>query len=228
MARIIYTAIVESIRGSIAGTTFQRNAYGYTCKKKPRMVHPNSKLQQLRKGTFSQVVKAWQSLTSAQRADYNTWASTYPQYAKHNSSAQLSGFAVFCKYNYYKILGGSSVVTSPNYSIAADQSPVYSLENNLGALKLYVSNTDGNELWECYIFISRPISPTQNFVGTKTRYIQYVTTANADFTITDAYTNIYGRVPAVGELVALDAVLIGEDFPIIKARTSEILTIAAP
>jgi len=228
MARIIYTAIVESIRGSIAGTTFQRNAYGYTCKKKPRMVHPNSKLQQLRKGTFSQVVKAWQSLTSAQRADYNTWASTYPQYAKHNSSAQLSGFAVFCKYNYYKILGGSSVVTNPNYSIAADQSPVYALENNAGALKLYVSNTDGNELWECYIFISRPISQTQNFVGTKTRYIQYVTTANADFNITDAYTNIYGRIPAVGELVALDAVLIGEDFPVIKARTSEILTIAAP
>jgi len=228
MARIIYTAIVESIRGSIAGTTFQRNAYGYTCKKKPRMVHPRSKLQQLRKGTFSQTVKAWQALTPAERSDWNTWASTYPQYARHNATSQLSGFNLFCKYNYYIILGNHAVVTSPSYDIAADQNPIYTLQNNAGVFKIDLTNTDGGEEWYCFIFISRPVPPTQIFVGTKTRFIEDVTTANTNFTITDDYTNIYGRVPAVGEQVALDSVLVGVDFPIIKARTSEILTVQAP
>ena len=97
MARIIYSGLIESIRGSIAGTTFQANAYGYTIKKKPNIINPNTASQNLRKSYLAKAVRQWRSFIQATRDSWDTFASTYPQYSQHNPSAQLSGYAVFTK-----------------------------------------------------------------------------------------------------------------------------------
>ena len=225
MARIIYSALVESIRGSIGGTTFQKNAYGYTVKKKPNIIKPNSVLQNQRKAGLAFAVKSWQGLTDAQRADWNSWASTYPQYAKHNPSSQLSGFAAFVKYHALTFLFQTYVRTAPSYTDPPNDIISYSLANSSGTLNLSIVSDTDDEAWDLLFFLSRPFNATQNFVGTKTRYIKTGTNIDNTIDITSEYSAVYGQVPATGSLIAVDMIQLGDDFPQVKARVSLVLTV---
>lgn len=228
MARIIYTGLVESIRGSIGGTTFQRNAYGYTVKRKPNMINPNSALQNARKLIFSRVTRAWRDLTQAKRDEYDSWASTYPQYSKYNPESQLSGYAVFVKYNCLRLLTGASILTATLAVPPDTDTLTYEVENDSGVLKVNITSTTGDEEWIILFFMSRRFTASQLFIGTSPKYIKDSSNATQSVTITTQYTDIFGYVPSPGDLVALDSLLIGADCPKVLARDSDIYTVAAP
>ena len=228
MARIVYSGLIDSIRGSIGGTTFQSNKYGYTVKRKPNIVRPNKPLQNQRKLDFSLAVKAWQALTSGQRADWVTWASTYPQYAKHNPTAQLSGYVVFVKVHDYRQIIGEAVITAPVYTSYSQDTIGISVTLSGGVLTLVITSLlqDLNQ-WLVF-FISRPMSVTQNFIGTRTRYIWYIGNDNDSDIITAKYTALYGSLPSIGDRVAVDFVAMGTDQGQVFARVQEVVTVAAP
>lgn len=219
---------MESIRGSIGGSTFQANAYGYTIKRKPNMVKPNSALQNNRKLIFSQVTRAWRDLTQAKRDEYDSWASTYPQFSKYNPESQLSGYAVFVKYNTLRVLSGAAILTATLQAPPDTDSLTYEVENNAGALAVNIDSTTGDEDWRILFFLSRKFTATQLFIGTSPKYIKDSTNADQSVTITTEYTNIFGYVPSVGDLVALDALLIADNAPKVLARDSDVYTVAAP
>jgi hypothetical protein len=228
MARIKFTAIVEDIRGSIGGTTFQRNKYGYTCKRKPRMTLPNSQYQNRQKGYFGTAIAAWRELTQAVRDSWDTWASTYPSYAKHNPSAQLSGYAVYTRTTVYTLMQGYQPRTSaPSFTLESDDTLTWGLALAGGVLTLNVTSVTDTEGWELLIFVSRPLSSAQMFVGTKTRLLPLFA-ANADMAlnITSHYINQFGVLPAVGDRVALDWIMFNQANGQTISRQSLILTVA--
>ena len=225
MARIIYTAVVESIRGSIAGTTFQKNKHGYTIKKKPNMVHPNTALQSSRKSILSQASRAWRDLTQNQRDLYDTFASSFPQYAKHNPASQLGGFSDFVRYNCLNLLIGEVIDTDINQSVPDTDSLTYTVRNDSGVLSIGIVSTTGDEDWEILFFLSRSRGASQKFIGTSPKYVKHLSNATQSLTITDEYSAIFGAVPAVGEFVAMDALLIADNSPYVLARDSQIYTV---
>ncbi len=228
MARIIYGALAESIRGSIGGTTFQRNAYGYTVKKKPNMINPNSQWQQAQKIIFSKAVLAWNQLTSAQRLDWESWASTYPQYAKNNPSSQLSGFAVFVRQHCLRFLDNLAVDTNPTYATYAPASASFAFYVSAIAMEMDFNDTNGNEEYWVAIFLSRPFSGSQNFIGTKTRYFDMeasITTTGVSITAT--WLAKFGTLPTVGQQIAWRAVYFGKDNGQVLAEQKGLQTIVA-
>lgn len=225
MARIIYTALVESIRGSIAGTTFQRNKHGYTVKKKPNMINPNTALQNARKVLFSSVVRAWRDLTSTQRANYETYASTYPQYAKNNPSSQLSGFSVFTRYNCLRRLTDYSILSSWPGTVPTTDTITVTVTNDSGVLQINISDSDESENWLVLFFISRPFKPTQNFIGTSPKFIGYLSNANQSLDISTDYADLFGSIPDVDDLVALDIQFISDVSPYVLSRDSDVYTV---
>jgi len=228
MARIIYGALVESIRGSIGGTTFQRNAYGFTVKKKPNMIHPNSSYQQTQKIVFMQSVMAWQQLTDAQRLDWETWASTYPQYAKHNASSQLSGFAVFVRQHCHRFLGGLPVDTNPTYHLFAATVGSMLLSTAAGVLYEDLEDSTETEDYWVNVFFSYPFSAAGNFIGTKTRYFRRTSnTSEGGLVITNAWVAKYGIIPTVGQRIAWRMVYYGSDNGQVLADQKGILTVTA-
>ena len=227
MARIIYSGLVESIKGSIAGTTFQANKYGFTVKKKPKITKPATALQNQRKIIMSKVTRTWRDLTQAQRDAYDTYAETYPQYSKHNPSAQLSGYAVYVKYNCIRLLSTPQVKTSSSYTPPATDTLSYVVRNESGVLKVYVTSDTDDEEWILNLFMSRPFAVTQNFIGSKTKYISAASNTDGSVTITDEYTALYGTVPSVGDYIALDVLAIGDNAPTVLARDSQIYEVLA-
>jgi len=228
MARIKYSGLVDNIRGSIGGTTFQNNKHGYTIKRKPNMVHPRSPLQNARKASFVAAVKAWQQLSSAQRTDWNTWASTYPQYAKFNPTSQLTGYEVFVRNHSYIYMIGETPITAPAYVVNPTDTLTFSLELSGGVLSLDSVSTTKDATFHVCMFISRPFPDASNFIGTKTRYFYYFDNDDDNQNITSHYTALYGVLPSLGDRVALDYVQVSADNGQLIARIQGIYTIVAP
>lgn len=228
MARIIYSGLVTSIRGSVGGTTFQNNAYGFTIKNKANIIRPNTSYQERQKVCFSKAVKAWSLMSPAQRDNWNSWAAAFPQFAKHNPSSVLSGYAAFVKYHALYFLGeglDATVLTSPSFDPLAYDTVVPTLSNSLSILTLAQTWAIGDGSWKALRFISRPFLNAQNFAGTAPKYLDSVTSENDSGPITTLYTNLFGRIPADGENVFIEYQLYGVEFPQIPARTSFKVTV---
>lgn len=207
MARIIYSGIVTKISGSVGGTTFQANAYGFSVKNKPNMVRPNTPFQLQRKLAFARATKLWGGLTTAQRTDWNTWASANPQFAKNNPSSQLSGFAVFVRTHVLNMIStslGDPAVTAPSYTILPIDTATWVLQNAAGVLTLTSTwGTGGADLLGL-VNISRPFTASQNFVGSSPRYMVAVPNDPDSAVITSKYVAQFGVVPAVGQIVNVE------------------------
>jgi hypothetical protein len=225
MARIVYSALIEKISGKIGGTVFQANAYGFTCKKTPNMVRPNTEYQLRQQAYLSQAVREWNNLTVAQRLDWDTWASTYPQYAKHNLSSQLSGFAVFTKIHVFRFMYGDTLLPNPVYISYPVDTITIGINLTAGVLKLVVSSVTGDEHWHLIISASRPFSDGQNFVGTKPRFLVGRTNVTDTPIVTTEWLALYGQLPSVGQRVALTIKPYGEDNGQSLSKISTIATV---
>ena len=227
MARIVYSALIEKISGSIGGTTFQANSYGYTVKKKPNIIHPNSFLQNRQKAYLALAVREWGQLTDAQRTDWNTWSSTYLQYARHNPSAQLSGFAVFVRTHVFRFMDSLAVDTNPTYSLA-DADTVNAYPNiSGGVLTLGETSTTEDNAWNCLFSVSRPLKASTNFIGTKPLYIASDDNAARNITITNEYTALFGRLPLESEYMAVSIQMYNPTNGQIQSRHSRIHDVTA-
>jgi hypothetical protein len=231
MARIVYSGIVESIRGSIAGTTFQKNAYGYTVKKKPNIIRPNSPTQNRQKGYMAAAVRQWRAFVDATRNSWDTFASTYPQYSQYNPSAQLSGFAVYTRWACLAQLWlpAYNINQAPVFAVPVDDTLTLGLTRTNGTLNLNVASLTDDESWNVILFASRSLTIATGFVGSKTRFIWGSPQANitGDVDITTPYTNKFGALPANGAKIAIEyEMFAADDRGFVKFGLQSIVTVA--
>lgn len=217
MARIKYGALATEIRGSVGGTTFQSNKYGFTIKNKPLMARPNSEATLVSQRILSQVVQAWASLTSTQQALFNSYAASFPQFARNNLSAILSGYNVFVMWNCTRLASNSPIsLTTDMYDVVFP--PIApSVTNSAGVLSVDM-NADYDEpdvAWAC--FISPVVRPSINFPPSTFRYMINGTSTGGPFNITSLYLSVFGSLPTAGQLVFLRAVPYGLSTPKVLA-----------
>lgn len=208
MARIIYTGLVSNINGSIAGTTFQRNAYGHTIKKKPNIVNPNRPKQSVIKANMQIVSGAWLTLTPAVRSAWAAYALSFPVASRLNPSSFLSGHALFNRINLFRLAAGNNVFsTSP--SMVADSILPPTIEvNRVGATLIYFNDYASSlNNMQVVCFLSGRVKPTQLYDRTKTRFM-----GNFKATITDhvdvaaPYIAQFGVLPSTGDNIFLRTV----------------------
>jgi len=228
MARIIYSGLVTEIKGSIGGTTFQSNAYGYTVKNKARQKKPKTTLQNRQKIIMASASQGWRGLSDAQRALWDAWAASNPQYAKNNPSAELSGFAVFARWHAQAFTGGRELynfITAPSYTIASVDAVDYTLTYDDPSLNLeFEWSADADNLY-ANIFISQPFKNTVNFPGSRVRYLLRTTNNSTTIDIAATYATLFGALPAVGESVFIDNVQYNQDNGMVYARQSAKVTV---
>jgi hypothetical protein len=209
MARIIYGALVTSIRGSIQGTTFQRNAYGHTVKGKPNMVKPNSADQNRAKARFSAANQQWRTLSDSDRAAWNTYANTFPIPSRLNPDAYLSGLAAFVRW--------AGVASQQNISPLANPSGPQGVAilNNVFLeidgfnLNCVIDATLTEGPWYVFVYVSRVLKPTQRYAKSWMRFCQGVDDSFLPTVpLTVPYNVRYGALPLVGDSVGTQVVLL--------------------
>lgn len=210
MARIKFTAVVESIRGTIGGTTFQRNAYGYTAKSKPNMLIPWSQKQASQKLAMSTTAKAWRTLTEANRDQWNTYAENNPRPSRLNPDAYLSGYNLFMLYNRYAQLASLSVLASPSLILTTLGEVTGVPQLSAGVLHWLGDSDAFTGTWRVLLFLTNVIPFGREFVNVTPRFItSYALVAGGtDTIITAPFIAALGTLPPVGQWIGLKMVIV--------------------
>lgn len=203
MARIIYSGIVTQIAGSVGGTTFQRNAYGFTIKNKPNMIHPRKKLQIALQQNLIAVLGLWKSLTLADRAVWDSYALAYPQYAKKNITSRLSGHAVFLKRNLVCFLQRSNMTPIPTIEPTVNVTCVPGVVNTGSTLLIYFSPDTIPVDLITNIYITAPLALNQPIRRNMYKALLLTTITTGTVDVTALYLQLYPALPVVGSKIGL-------------------------
>lgn len=202
MARITYSGLIESINGSIGGTTFQNNRYGFSVKRKPVPSKPNAPNQNLKKSAMTFVQKAWFDLTDGERSAWNTYAASFPRPTRLNPDAFLNGYNYFMAYHLIRKQFINSIELDP----AASQTPLTfspSVITVAGGVLTFDPNWAATTpTWLNLFYMSRVVTTTTQARENRLRYIDgEQVTAPTNKVVTSEYTTIFGDIPAIGDIV---------------------------
>jgi hypothetical protein len=211
MARVKYSAFVDSIDGSVGGTTFQKNRYGFSARRKPNAAKPNSPKQITSKASMAYIQTSWIALSDANRANWNTYASTYPRSPKHNSSSTLNGFNYFVFYHLLKNLRQAAITTNPSgaqQTLSFGNPEIGEADPILEWLSDIVVS---GGTWIALLFMSRPISESSYIRPNILRFvIGDIVTASPSIEIQDEYSALFGSIPLAGDFVAMQEVFVNQ------------------
>lgn len=203
MARVTYGALVTEINGKVGGTVFQRNAYGFTVKNKPNMVLPNSVDQMSMQRAAFRCTQAWQSLSDSQRTDWETYASSYPQYAKNNPSSQLSAYNVFLLRNMIAYYTGMGAVISPSIVSTINSAFAPTIQVDATQMLLNLSPTPAPSGLGSYLSATNPMPGTASIARNLLRFFDYRFPISSSMYIQDTYLARFSRLPVVGESILI-------------------------
>ena len=212
MAIVKFTAIVDEIRGSIGGTTFQRNAYGWSIKRKPNIIRPNTLRQQVSKTSFGSITRYWSTLSQVNRDSWDTYASTYPIPSIKNPSVDITGFNYFVKYHLIKFTTGSrSFLDNATAAAGSLTFTSFVLEsNNLDWFQLVFDYVSSSDLFISLFFLSPPLEDSRVVPRLTPLYIDSslptssVSTARTvDISLAATYDDLYNTLPVVGSSVVV-------------------------
>jgi len=209
MARIIYSAIVSTINGSIGGTTFQRNAFGSTVKKKSHQVRKLTPNQQEVKGALVYMSTKWGALSNADRATWVSYATNYPQYTRLNPDSAINGRSVFMKRNMFNRQSWASplsAVTSNAQLTLPTNTITVQIDSGAGNhLEILCSDAPTGAGYIFDYFISGRVSESQFISESLTRWMATDNSTHQSLEdpedIDDAYQTQFGYRPADGDFV---------------------------
>ncbi len=227
MARIKYGSIATEIRGSIGGTTFQRNAYGYTIKNKPNMVRLQSESQNEIHRYMTAVSQRWLAITQVQRNHWEAFALAHPTPSVHNPDALLTGYTFFLKYNLIRAVSGVFLLDEPtDGSLTLPPINPYVRKDPGGLLVNPMSGALYLE-WAYNVYLSPAVKATESYNVSKTRYVGHGNLSNSENDVTGLYQAAFGSLPSAGKVVFCEIQPWGQYVPIIVQSQFFILTVTS-
>lgn len=203
MARIKYSALVTEIAGSIGGTTFQRNAYGYTVKNKPNIVNPASIGQRFIQNEMSASARQWQQLTNAQRTLWSGYAQDYPIASRLNPSSFLNGYNYFVQYHINRKEVGSVTALGNPYATRDAYTLFEPTITRSGPELIIAPNIeDSTGTYRLAFYLTRPIPGSQQFIQNTPRWLSdFMYGSPFTYDIGPEYQNTFGFLPQPGDRV---------------------------
>ena len=207
MARILFVDPADFQAGSIAGTSFQSNLYGFTVKRKSIPTLPNLPRQNSRKFAIRTVSQNWVALSSANKGNWDTYAAAFPRTTRLDPSVNLNGFNYFLAVHLLAIQRLNLVLPNP----AGIQSTLTFLTTAVtqsGAALIWFSTfTSSAGGYLCHIYASRPITPTSSKKQNKLRWLRAIVRPSSfSITIRAVYIDIFAEIPVVGDVILVQEV----------------------
>ena len=214
MARVQLSALVNDISGKVGGSVFQRTQGGLALRSNSGKINSNSAQSNSKKVSMSTVQGGWQSLTDAERLVWTTYAVYLNKKQKHNTSLILNGHQVFLNVNCLRSDLSSSNTLFVPYLLSA---PIFAplplpisvsiITTNFGDLTITFDRAVDNTTEVIAIYLSRPLSASQQSGNQKLVLMKAQTDTGFDFICTDYYKSVYGRLPNAGEWIQLKVAL---------------------
>jgi hypothetical protein len=113
MARVVYSAEINELTGSVGGTVFQRNNSGTISRLKNVNRGKPTAARQGRNIILNQVVNAWRALTLTQQDAWITFAGTYNKTDYYGKERTITGLNWYIAVNMNRLAAGQSLTATP-------------------------------------------------------------------------------------------------------------------
>lgn len=126
MAIVLYSALVDGVRGKVGGNVFSASLGGPYVKSWSGVRNPRPPRDQTLRANVGGLGAAWQGLTGAQRAAWDTFAATDPEPTVNSlgEPVVLTGWNYFCKCNTRRLQNGQDLIlVAPSGSEATRPNP---------------------------------------------------------------------------------------------------------
>jgi len=227
MARIIYSALVQSIQGTINGMTFQRNAYGHTLKAKDIGSRNFTPKQVARISQYAQMTGLWRSLTIAQREAWRQYASAFLEPCQNNKKSVLNGFNYFLRANAFNRLRvPTAVIANPSATQGTVTGFDFQVFDFFGDIQIGWGASVTGPNWFLHVYCTRQIGTGQSTVQETPVYLlSQQMTPQADFSISAAYFAAFGQILQIGSRFGIRFVIQKSDNGQIYEQPIQITTV---
>jgi hypothetical protein len=157
MARIVYSAEINEIIGSIGGTCFQRNNSGTISRLKNINRGKPSLLRQGANIVLGNIVKSWSALTLTQQGVWNTWAGLHTKFNYYGVERTLTGFNWFLSININRHLTGQAILSAPPTYVTPGTVPDYTMEPTAVSIEIEWGVWATEADYYCFVFATPPI-----------------------------------------------------------------------
>lgn len=217
MGLVRYAGGVGEISGSIAGNTFARNRSGFYVRHRTKPVNPNTGLQVLVRACVTFLTDRWsQTLTAAQRAAWDLYASNVAMKNRLGETIHLTGFNHFIRSNSNLKRRARTLVDAGPVVFelpAADPTFAITASEATQAFSVTFDNTmawaDENDAY-MFIFGGKPQNAQRNFFGGPWRHAGYIAGVNGAPPVSPSNPgSVYGiaegqRIWAYGRIIRVD------------------------
>ena len=197
MAVVKLSGLVNDIRGSVNGTTFQKGNGGLIMRSKPSSVGAGTNSQLNIRNINAQLNYAWQNLTDAQRTVWASFA-TFTNGAGITNQSKTSantGKTQFFAVNFWCLQYGKALVIAPTFTVPEQSFTICPpLFTSSSVLTDYVGALDTTQ----QILVTRVSLPQQlatNTANTGFRTLVYSQVDGSTQSWFAAYEAIYGFPP---------------------------------
>lgn len=200
MARIKLGAFVTEIAGSVGGTTFQRNRFGMTMRKKPLPLYSETPAQYNIRRMIIQLQYSWQALTDPERLQWNRFLDFSGQTIRRDRSIKLSGQTLYIKYNLWRLMYGQELLTDIAYAPMPDHYDFLRIQRAIEPE--YHLVFDGTVDVTKYFFICKLTSPRRENQAYNPRGLRWMDVyffATDTYDITVSYIAAFGVLPSIGD-----------------------------
>lgn len=197
MAKIQFSAVVGDARKKIGGVVFTKGRTGAAIRRKVSPIQPRTQAQRNVRSNFTGFSKAWGgTLTSTQRAGWDSLATTYPRRDVFGQTKVLTGLQMYQSCNRNLESAGEAAIDDAPLSLACGAPGTLTLTATAGTPALSVAVATAAAANEkALVFAAAPMSAGRSFVGKRFRLI-FVSAAAAagPHNILSAYNAKFGTL----------------------------------
>ena len=196
MAKFTPGAIISEIRGTIASTTFSKNAAGAIIRNRVKPINRNSNAQNAVRQSFASISSLWRGLTQPQR---NSWIEATPDFPYQDSlgqTKQLTGAQLHQKLNLNLLSIGESPITTAPPQTSFPELAVGAVSPAAATFTVAFTPDPVPAGFAMKVFATRPLSPGIDFVS-KSDFREVTFLDPADTSPADIFSDYTAKVSAL-------------------------------
>ena len=174
MAKVKYSALIESMRNKLNGSVASRNRYGNYWRNKTTPINRQTSYQVAVRSQFAANSSKWRGLTQEQRDAWIAAAPNYPFTDEFGDQLFLSGNSLFLKINQNLQNMGASTVNWPQQPVAVENPDFTDLTVTASTTTVTVAApTSANGT--LMVYAAANVSPGKKFVKNLYKYLGTIT-----------------------------------------------------
>jgi len=193
MARLIPSALISGISGSIAGTTFQKNISGLICRAKPKCRASGSQSQNNIKRINSVIRSSWSNFSPALLERWQNFTLFLNPPQKNNKSLLISSFNLFYQINFFRLYYNFSILTEPFFTDFAPEPVICDIKKDESGILLKCSRSLIAADEFIILHITETLTNSRNNFNNKLRLIPFETIDGDEQPFESAFIDVFGQ-----------------------------------